>query len=70
MSEELKTEIEETEEINEEGAEEFTNESDASEELESFRKNSLFKRVVAWIFLALIAIMLCIFVYMVFTGSI
>ena len=32
-------------------------------------KNSKFKRIVAWIFLALIAVMLCIFIYMVFTGS-
>ena len=58
MSEEIKTEevIEEIEEFNE-------------EELETFKKNSTFKRIVAWIFLALIAVMLCIFIYMVFTGS-
>ena len=58
MSEEIKTE-EITEEI-----EEFD-----EEELETFKKNSTFKRIVAWIFLALIAVMLCIFIYMVFTGS-
>ena len=32
-------------------------------------KNSKFKRIVAWVFLALIAVMFGIFIYMIITGS-
>lgn len=79
MSEEIKNEIEETEAIEaaeeKEAADEIEaiEEAEAEEEIEEVRekaqKNSLFKRVVAWIFLALIAVMFCIFIFMVITGS-
>ena len=72
MSEEIKNELEETEALEESEEIEESEDIEDPEDTEAqvrVKENSLFKRIVAWVFLALIAIMFVIFIFMVVTGS-